>query len=183
MQTVDNSLRVVRRRGVFGARLTTAPGHGEPNPTYIPVANAAARRAARLLGGEPMSSLNEAVLDIPMTAHFIGGCPIGATAETGVVDPWHRLFGLAGLHIADGSVVPANLGVNPSLTITALAERAMAVWPNRGDPDPRPPLGEPYRHVARQWPRHLAVPEGAAGALAEVSVDAPRRVGGPESGA
>ena len=83
-----------------------------------------------------------------MTAHIIGGAPIGVTAEDGVVDPWQRLYGYEGLHVTDGAAVTANLGVNPSLTITAQAERAMAFWPNKGEPDPRPALGSPY--VARR---------------------------------
>ena len=91
--------------------------------------------------------VNEAVLNVPTTAHFIGGCVIGETPETGVVDPYHRVFGHQGLHIADGSVVSANLGVNPSLTITAMAERAMSFWPNKGEPDPRPPVGAPYARI------------------------------------
>ena len=76
-----------------------------------------------------------------MTAHFIGGCAIGDSAETGVVDPYHRVYGHAGLHVVDGSTISANLGVNPSLTITAQAERAMAFWPNKGDDDTRPAVG------------------------------------------
>jgi cholesterol oxidase len=95
---------------------------------------------------------------VPMTAHILGGCPIGESAETGVIDAYQRVFGHDGLHIADGSAVSANLGANPSLTITAQAERAMALWPNKGEPDPRPPLGAPYQ-------RHPAVPEHAPGAL------------------
>ena len=79
-----------------------------------------------------------------MTAHFLGGAPIGRDAEHGVIDAWHRVFGHPGLHVVDGAAVSANLGANPSLTITAQAERAMAFWPNRGDPDPRPPLGTAY---------------------------------------
>ena len=82
-----------------------------------------------------------------MTAHILGGAPIGATAETGVIDAYHRVFGHPGLHVVDGAAVTANLGVNPSLTITAQAERAVSMWPNRGEPDPRPPLGEPYVRV------------------------------------
>ena len=77
-----------------------------------------------------------------MTAHFLGGCPIGDRADTGVIDAYHRLYGHPGLHVVDGAAISANLGVNPSLTITAQAERAMAMWPNNGDPDPRPPLGD-----------------------------------------
>ena len=76
-------------------------------------------------------------IDIPMTAHFLGGCPIGSDATRGVVDGWHRVFGHPGLHVVDGSAISANLGVNPALTITAQAERAMALWPNQGETDPR----------------------------------------------
>ena len=73
-----------------------------------------------------------------MTAHFLGGCTIGGSSQTGVIDPYHRMFGHPGLHVVDGSAISANLGVNPSLTITAQAERAMSYWPNKDQPDPRP---------------------------------------------
>jgi cholesterol oxidase len=78
------------------------------------------------------------VFDVPMTAHFLGGAVIGADASTGVVDQWHRVFGHPGISITDGSTISANLGVNPSLTITAQAERAMSFWPRKGEPDRRP---------------------------------------------
>jgi cholesterol oxidase len=165
MQTLDNSLRVVRKRGPFGRRLTTRQGHGQPNPTWIPVANEAARIAAERIDGQPMGSIFEATLNAPTTAHIIGGCPFGATPEEGVVDPYHRVHGHPGLHICDGSVITANLGVNPSLTITAMAERAVAMWPNHGDEDPRPPLGAPYRRLTPVAPRAPAVPAGAPAAL------------------
>ena len=87
------------------------------------------------------------LMNIPMTAHFIGGCPIGDSAETGVIDAYHRLYGYDGLHVVDGSTLSANLGVNPSLSITAQAERAMSLWPNKGERDVRPPLGAPYERV------------------------------------
>jgi cholesterol oxidase len=112
----------------------------------------------------PGGSVGE-IVDIPMTAHIIGGTPIGESARTGVIDPWQRVFGHPGLHVADGAAVTANLGVNPSLTITAQAERAMAFWPNKGEPDPRPPLGSGYREVAAVAPRRPAVPPTAPGAL------------------
>jgi len=164
MQDLDNSLRVQRRRGPFGGlRLTTRPGHGEPNPTTIPAGHRAVRLLAERVGGDPGGSWAE-LFDIPMTAHVIGGCVIGESAETGVVDPWHRVHGYPGLHVVDGSVVPANLGVNPSLTITALAERAMAHWPVRGDPDPRPALGHSYRPVPVVPPAAPVVPPEAPGA-------------------
>jgi cholesterol oxidase len=161
MQSLDNSITVSRsKRG----RLVSRQGHGTPNPTWIPAANQTARRLAEIIDGDPGSTIGE-VVNMPMTAHFIGGCAIGASAETGVVDPYQRLYGHPGLHVADGSTVSANLGVNPSLTITAQAERAMAFWPNKGDPDPRPPLGTAYRRLDPVAPRAPVVPEGAPGAL------------------
>jgi cholesterol oxidase len=165
MQSVDNSLRVRRTRGLFGHHLTTGPGHGEPNPTWLPVANRAAREAADVMGGYPIGSTFEATMNVPTTAHIIGGCPIGDSRESGVVDPYHRVYGYDGLHICDGSVITANLGVNPSLTITAMTERAMALWPNAGEQDQRPPLGSAYARVSPVPPRRPAVPPTAPAAL------------------
>jgi cholesterol oxidase len=102
---------------------------------------------------------------MPITAHILGGCPIGADPARGVVDAYQRVFGHPGLHVVDGAAVSANLGVNPSLTIAAQAERAMAFWPNRDDPDPRPPLGAPYTRVGPVLPRRPAVPADAPAAL------------------
>lgn len=165
MQTGDSSITVRPRRTWRGRwRLTSTPGAGEPNPTWLPQANAAYRAMARHVDGAAMGSLGE-VVDVPMTAHFIGGCTIGETAATGVVDAYHRAFGHPGLHVMDGSTISANLGVNPSLTITAQAERACALWPNAGDPDPRPPLGSRYTRLDPVAPRHPAVPSGARAAL------------------
>ena len=101
---------------------------------------------------------------MPMTAHFLGGCVIGSSPARGVVDPYDRVWSYPGLHVADGSTMSANLGVNPSLTITAMAERAFALWPNRGDPDPRPAPAEPYERVSPVAPRQPAVPESSAAA-------------------
>ncbi len=163
MQTRDNSLRVTGRRGRLGGRtLTSAQGHGEPNPTYIKAGHEAMRALAGRLGdltGEytvPGGAWPE-VFDIPLTAHFLGGAPISDSPEHGVVDAYHRVWGYPGIHVVDGSAVSANLGVNPSLTITAQAERAMSLWPNRGEPDPRPAQGEPYRRVGAVAPRRRAV--------------------------
>ena len=152
-----------RRNG--SVKLTSEQGEGEPNPTFIPVANEAARAAADLIGGVPASAINEVVLDVPTTAHILGGACIGATAAHGVVDGYQRLFGHPGLHVADASTISANLGVNPSLTITAQTERAMALWPNKGDPDPRPPLGRPYERIEPVRPHAPVVPEDAPAAL------------------
>ncbi|WP_304412681.1 GMC oxidoreductase [Cellulomonas sp. URHD0024] len=164
MQTGGASLTVrPRRTWTRRWRLTSTRGD-EPNPTWIPAANAAYRRMAHHLDGFPMSSLGE-VVDVPMTAHFLGGCTIGTDASTGVIDPYHRVFGYRGLHIMDGSTISANLGVNPSLTITAQAERACSMWPNVGEADPRPAAGEPYRRLAPVRPHEPAVPAHARAAL------------------
>ena len=164
MQTLDNSITTKGVKGRFGWRMTSEQGHGLPNPTYIPVAYDAVRRMAEVMGGTPGGNIGEP-FDRPLTAHFIGGCTIGDSPETGVVDPWQRLFGHEGLHVVDGSAVSANLGVNPSLTITAQAERAMAFWPNKGEADPRPALGSAYRRLAPVEPKNPVVPEAAPGAL------------------
>ena len=134
MQTLDNSLRAVWSRSWLRPwrkvlKTRTPPEGG--SPTYIPIANEVARRVAAKMGGEPMASLNEVLLDIPVTAHVLGGCAIGADATTGVLDADHRVYGHEGLYVCDGSMIPANLGVNPSLTITAMSERAMARMPAR----------------------------------------------------
>ena len=116
------------------------------------------------MNGIPGAGWTE-MFDIPTTGHFLGGCPIGETPAAGVVDPYHRLHGYAGLHVIDGSTLAANLGVNPSLTITAMAERAVSLWPNRGEADPRPALGAPYERVGPVPPRSPAVPPSAPAAL------------------
>jgi cholesterol oxidase len=165
MQTLDNSITVSGRLGRGGRfRLTSTQGHGEPNPTWIPAGNEAARRVAAKIDGIAGGTLGE-IANIPMTAHFIGGCAIGDSPETGVIDPWHRLYGYDGLHVVDGSAISANLGVNPSLTITAQAERAMSFWPNRDEVDTRPPLGSSYRRIDPVAPAHPVVPDSAPGAL------------------
>ncbi|MFC5678537.1 FAD-dependent oxidoreductase [Aeromicrobium endophyticum] len=164
MQTLDNSITTYVKKGLFGRRMTSKQGVGDPNPSWIPMANRVARDLATEIGGNAGSSTAD-LAGIPMTAHFIGGCVIGASAETGVIDPYQRVFGYDGLHISDGSAISANLGVNPSLTITAQAERAMALWPNRGEADARPPVGEPYVRVPVVAPVAPAVPMGAPAAL------------------
>ena len=129
MQARPNELRARLR----GRRLTTER-NAQPIPTYIPEANAAARVAATAIGGIPGNAINEVLLGVPMTAHVLGGACIGT-----VIDEYHRVLTEPGLHVVDGSAVNANLGVNPSLTIAAQAERALSFWPRKGEPDPRPP--------------------------------------------
>ncbi len=131
MQTLDNAIALRPRPGRRGTmRLQTEQDPEKPNPTFIPIANDAAEWMAKAIGGVPQSSLMEALAAIPTTAHILGGAVIGRSAQEGVVDARHRLFGYRNLLVCDGSVVPANVGVNPSLTITALAERAMSFVPD-----------------------------------------------------
>jgi cholesterol oxidase len=130
MQTLDNAISLRPRPGRRGSmRLQTEQDPDKPNPTFIPIANEAAEWMAERIGGVAQSSTMETLLSVPTTAHILGGAVIGHSDQDGVVDSRHRLFGYENLLICDGSVVPANVGVNPSLTITALAERAMSFVP------------------------------------------------------
>lgn len=144
MQTADNSLTLSLRRRFGRMVMTSRQGHGEPNPSYLPQAHEAAQAiAARMTAesdvpAEARGSWPE-VFGIPLTAHFLGGAVIADAPECGVIDPQHRVWGHPGLYVVDGAAVPANPGVNPSLTITALAERALSLWPVRGEVDTRPP--------------------------------------------
>ncbi|MEV0542476.1 GMC family oxidoreductase [Nocardia salmonicida] len=160
MQSLDNSLTSYLK----GKRLVTKQGSGEPNPEWIPMAHDIARRYAAESDGITGNIATD-IFNIPATAHYIGGCTIGDSRDTGVIDPYQRVYGYPGLHIADGSAITANLGVNPSLTITAQAERAMAFWPNKGEPDPRPDLGAAYQRISPVAPERPAVPATAPGAL------------------
>jgi cholesterol oxidase len=130
MQTHDNAISLrptLKRNGEV--RLQTEQDPEKPNPTFIPVANEAAEWLAERTGGIAQSSTMEALMNVPTTAHILGGAVIGASPEDGVVDSGQRVFGYQNLLVCDGAAVPANVGVNPSLTITALAEHAMAQIP------------------------------------------------------
>ncbi len=164
MQTVNNSVTTYTKRGLFGRKMTTKQGIGDPNPEWIPAGHEVTRRVADKIGGLAQGAWTD-LANIPITGHFIGGCAIGDSSETGVVDPYQRVHGHPGLHIADGSAISANLGVNPSLTITAQAERVMSLWPNKGEADPRPPLGSPYRRLSPVAPLKPVVPPEAPAAL------------------
>jgi cholesterol oxidase len=136
MQTLDNAMALRARRTLFGRiKLQTEQDPEKPNPTFIPVANQFAEWLAARTGGTPQSSVLEATASIPFTAHILGGAAIGDSPATGVVDSRHRVFGYENLLVCDGAVVPANVGVNPSLTITAMAERAMSLLAQERAPD------------------------------------------------
>lgn len=165
MQSLDNSLTTyLKPKGVGKGMLTARQGHGTPNPTQIKCASEAATVLAEEINGFPGSNIGE-LTGTPATAHFLGGCPIGDSRETGVIDPYHRLYGHPGISVVDGAAVSANLGVNPSLTITAQAERAMSYWPNKGEADPRPEQGAAYERLKPVEPQRPTVPADAFGAL------------------
>ncbi|RYY47686.1 MAG: GMC family oxidoreductase, partial [Actinomycetales bacterium] len=164
MQTHDNSITTYTKRNLLGRKvLTSRQGHGAPNPAFIEPGHVAVQRMAEHMGGTPGGTIGEP-FNVPLTAHFMGGACIGDSPETGVIDPYHRLYGYEGLHVVDGSAISANLGVNPSLTITAQAERAMAYWPNRGETDVRPAVGEGFRSMEPIAPKSPVVPDDAPGA-------------------
>ena len=135
MQRQDNQISFNYGRSVlslFQKSLQSRPVSSKRAPTYLPEANQAARACARQSGGIPQSTLLESLLNMSTTAHILGGCQIGKDRDTGVIDTSHQVFGYPGLYVVDGSAIPANVGVNPSLTITALAERSMSIFPNKG---------------------------------------------------
>ncbi|MCQ8239766.1 GMC oxidoreductase [Rhizosaccharibacter radicis] len=179
MQTSDNSLTCFLKRGLFGRSLTSRQGVGEPNPSWIPAGHEVVRRMADRMGqAAPFGSWGD-LFNVPMTAHILGGAVIGETDADGVIDPYHRVHNHPGLHVVDGAAVSANLGVNPSLTITAQAERAMSFWPNKGEADPRPAPGQPYRRLEPVAPHRPVVPAHAPGALRlrrKAAATAPDRV-------
>jgi cholesterol oxidase len=152
MQTLDNAIALRPRKGPFGSFwLQTEQDPERPTPTFIPVANKAAEWFAKRTGGIAQSSVTEALFNIPSTAHILGGAVIAPDPSRGVVDAAQRVFGYENLLVCDGAAVPANVGVNPSLTITALAEHAMSRIP----------------------------PAGVAAAASVVAGEAPARVGTP----
>ncbi len=131
MQTIDGALKMRLRRRWFWPFTRLLCSEGQRIPTNIPAANAFAEKAAAEFGGTAITSTTEILFDLPMTAHCIGGCVMGGDREHGVIDAQHRVYGYENLYVVDGAAVGANLGVNPSLTITALAERAMSFIPTR----------------------------------------------------
>ncbi|MGE2689625.1 FAD-dependent oxidoreductase [Mycolicibacterium pulveris] len=171
MQHLDNSITTFTQRTKLGfRRLTSKQGHGQPNPTWIPVGNEVTRRIAEKIDGVAGGTWGE-LFNIPLTAHFLGGAAIGDSPQTGVIDPYQRVYGYPTLSVHDGAAISANLGVNPSLSITAQAERAAALWPNKGQDDLRPAQGEPYKRLAPIPPNHPAVPADAPAALRRLPIE------------
>jgi cholesterol oxidase len=163
-QTTDTSIELYWHDDLLRSR----PSNGSAPLVHVPIIEDFVDRMAAKMNGHE-ASLPFEVINRTASAHFTGGIPIGDSSESGAVDPYQRVFGQPGLHVMDGGVMPANTGVNPSLTITALAERAMSLWPNKGDADARPPLGSGYERVDPVMPHRPVVP---AGAPAELRLDA-----------
>jgi cholesterol oxidase len=152
MQTVDAAMHLRPKRKLFGrgVRLQTEQDAERPNPTYIPAAEKVTRWFEKRTGGIAQSALTESVRNIPTTAHILGGAVVGAGPESGVVDGGNRVFGYENLLVCDGAAIPANPGVNPSLTITAKAEHAMSLIPEKAGverrqlPDAARPASDGY---------------------------------------
>ncbi|QZT58269.1 GMC oxidoreductase [Mycolicibacterium austroafricanum] len=171
MQHLDNSITTFTRKTRFGFRmLDSKQGHGEPNPSWIPAGNEVTRRIAKKIDGVAGGTWGE-LFNIPLTAHFLGGAAIGDSAETGVIDPYQRVYGYPTMSVMDGAAISANLGVNPSLSITAQAERAASLWPNKGEDDLRPAQGEPYRRLSPIAPVRPVVPAEAPAALRRIPIE------------
>ncbi len=146
MQTAESRMRLKRGRSIFTLfqrGLVSERDHSLPIPAVVDAGRSVVNRFAEKINGIPQSTVNEVLLETPSTAHILGGCGIGADASRGVIDAKHEVFNYPGLFVADGSVIPANLGVNPSLTITAMTERAMSLVPNAADAGPIRPLTMP----------------------------------------
>jgi len=171
MQHLDNSITTYTKKSKFGfRRMVSKQGHGLPNPTWIPAGNEVTRRIAKKIDGVAGGTWGE-LFNIPLTAHFLGGATIGDTVENGVIDPYHRVHGYPTLSVVDGAAISANMGVNPSLSITAQAERAASLWPNKGEVDQRPAQGQPYERLAPIAPRNPVVPADAPAALRRLPIE------------
>lgn len=135
MQDHDNHIGMHYRRrwwSLFRHRLVSRGSAGNELPSYLPIANRATREYARVSGGKPMSAMTESLASMCSTAHILSGCPMGRSADNSVIDTRHEVHGHPGLFVVDGASIPANIGVNPSLTITAMAERFAGHQPAKG---------------------------------------------------
>jgi cholesterol oxidase len=164
MQTLDNSIRLrpVEKHLGRGVRLQTEQDPEHPNPTYIEAANDAAQRIADKVGGIPQSSISEALANVPATAHILGGAVIGGDYHAGVIDSHGRVFSYENLLVCDGSAIPANPGVNPSLTITALAEHMLSKIQPKPGAQPVEPVGTTWEVPRARTSIVPATPEAAA---------------------
>lgn len=133
MQNIDTKMRMVFKKGILGGRITLEPNQDEKVPAFIPKGQEIMHHYARVTGGKPMNAATEVMFNMTTTAHILGGCPMGNDTQQGVVNPKMEVLGYPNFFILDGSIVPCNIGVNPSLTITALSEYALSFIPNKQD--------------------------------------------------
>ena len=133
MQNLENSMKMIRKRGFFGTSLQFDNKSNHEIPAYIPIGQEVTRRYAEKTGGIPLNSSMEVFMNMSTTAHILGGCPMGEDASSGVVNEKFELNGYKNFYVLDGSIIPCNLGVNPSLTITTLSEYAMSLVPSKKD--------------------------------------------------
>ena len=129
MQTLDSTLKF--SKGWFGTRMKTNLERGKAPTPFIPEADEYAEKYAEKLNGKPMMPNNEVLFGMSTTAHILGGAVMGKDKNEGVIDKDNRVFGYENLYVCDGSMISANPGVNPSLTITAISERAMSMIPEK----------------------------------------------------
>ena len=129
MQSLQNAMRMKLKKGLFGYQLSFSNDTGKKVPSYIPIGQDALYRYARKVNGVPQNAFSEVMFGLASTAHILGGCPMGESGKNGVVNERFEVHGYKNFYILDGSIVPCNLGVNPSLTITALSEYAMSFIP------------------------------------------------------
>ncbi|MGC1389624.1 MAG: GMC family oxidoreductase [Bacteroidales bacterium] len=131
MQTTDNAMKMVWKKGIFGGKMKIDNRGNKKVPAFIPVGQEVMERYAKKVAGIPQNILFEVFFNRPTTAHILGGCPMSDSIETGVVDKHLKVHGYPGFYITDGSVIQGNIGVNPSLTITAMAEYSMTGIPSK----------------------------------------------------
>ena len=131
MQTTDNAMKMVWKKSFFGGKMKIDNSGNKKVPAFIPVGQEVMERYARKVTGVPQNILLEVFFNRPTTAHILGGCPMSDTIETGVVDKNLKVHGFPDFYITDGSVIQGNIGVNPSLTITAMAEYCMSGIPSK----------------------------------------------------
>ena len=129
MQSLPNAMQMKLRKGIFGPSLIMSNDSDQKVPSFIPIGQEALYRYAKKVKGVPHNAISEIMFGLASTAHILGGCPMGKTKEEGVVDEYFHVHGYKNFMVLDGSIMPCNLGVNPSLTITALSEYAMANVP------------------------------------------------------
>src|SRR5690606_12840051 len=131
MQSIDNSMKMVWKKGIFGGSMSIKNEDAERVPAYIPIGQEVMTRYAEKVNAVPANSITEVVFNMSTTAHILGGCPMGTDTHEGVINEKFEVFGYPNMYVLDGSVIQGNLGVNPSLTITALSEYAMSLIPDK----------------------------------------------------